>query len=107
MTTGGREPVHEVVWPLAPATAAPTALAARPADLRGKTIGELWDYLFKGEEIFPLLRRALARRFPGIRFVEYGRLGSIHGRDEAELAASLPGLLRAHGCDGVVSAVGA
>lgn len=107
MTASSREPAYDVVWPLAPSAAAPTALAARSPDLSGRTVGELWDYLFRGEEIFPLVRRALERRYPGIRFVEYERLGSIHGRDEAELAATLPGLLRAHGCDLVISAVGA
>ncbi|MBI4247555.1 MAG: hypothetical protein HY614_10265 [Candidatus Rokubacteria bacterium] len=107
MTTPGREPVYDVVWPLAPSAAAPAALAARSRDLAGKTVGELWDYLFKGEEIFPLIRKALAGRYPGIRFVEYETLGTIHGRDEAELAATLPGLLRTHGCDAVISAIGA
>src|ERR671923_1913195 len=107
MTTPDREPVYEVVWPLAPSSAAPTALASRSPDLAGKTIGELWDYLFKGEEIFPLVRRALAARYPRIRFVEYERFGSTHGRDEAELARTLPEQLRKHGCDAVISAVGA
>jgi len=50
---------------------------------------------------------ALAARYPGIRFVEYERLGSTHGRDEAELARTLPEALRKHGCDAVISAVGA
>jgi len=107
MTTADREPVYEVVWPLAPSAAAPTALASRSPDLAGKTIGELWDYLFKGEDIFPLIRRALAQRYPGVRFVDYETLGSTHGRDEAELAATLPARLRKHGCDAVISAVGA
>jgi len=107
MTTSNREPVYEVVWPLAPSAAAFAPLASRAPDLSGKTVGELWDYLFKGEEIFPLIRRALARRYPGIKFVEYETLGTIHGRDEAELAATLPDQLRKHGCDAVISAVGA
>ena len=101
------EPVYDVVWPLAPSTARSTALAPRAADLSGKTVGELWDYLFKGEEMFPLIRKALETRYPGIRFVEFETFGSIHGRDEKELAATLPGLLRKHGCDAVISAVGA
>jgi hypothetical protein len=101
------EPVFEVVWPLAPSAARPGALAVRSGDLSGKTVGELWDYLFKGEEIFPLIRRALQARYPGIRFVEYERFGSIHGRDEAEMARALPEQLRNHGCDAVISAVGA
>jgi hypothetical protein len=101
------EPVYDVVWPLAPSAAPSGVLAARSPQLDGKTVGELWDYLFKGEEIFPLIRRALAARYPGIRFVEYERLGSTHGRDEAELARTLPEALRKHGCDAVISAVGA
>ena len=101
------EPVYDVVWPLAPSAAPSGALAARSPELDGKTVGELWDYLFKGEEIFPLIRRALAARYPSIRFVEYERLGSTHGRDEAELARTLPGELSRHGCDAVISAVGA
>jgi hypothetical protein len=101
------EPVYDVVWPLAPSAAPAGALAARSADLSGKTVGELWDYLFKGEQMFPLIRRALEARYPGIRFVEYERFGSTHGRDEAELARTLPEQLRANGCDAVISAVGA
>ena len=69
MTTAAREPVYEVVWPLAPAATGPAALAARSPDLAGRTIGELCDYLFKGEEIFPLIRRALEARYPGISMV--------------------------------------
>lgn len=107
MTNTEGEAIYDVVWPLAPAAAAPVALAARGGDLAGKTVGELWDYLFKGEEIFPLIRQALQTRYPGIRFVPYDTLGSIQGRDEAELASTLPALLRKHGCDVVISAVGA
>jgi hypothetical protein len=101
------EPVYDVVWPLAPSAAPAGTLAARTPDLSGKTVGELWDYLFKGEQMFPLLRERLAQRYPGIRFVEYERFGSIHGRDEAEMARTLPEQLRTHGCDAVISAVGA
>lgn len=103
----GAEPVYEVVWPLAPRAVAPGTLAPRLPSLAGRTIGELWDYLFRGEELFPLLRQALAARHPGVRFVPYDTFGSIHGRDDAELAATLPAILRAHGCDAVVVAVGA
>jgi len=101
------EPVYDVVWPLAPSAAPAGSLAARSADLGGTTVGELWDYLFKGEEMFPLIRKALTARFPGIRFVEFDVFGSTHGRDEKQLAATLPDQLRRHGCDAVISAVGA
>ncbi len=107
MQTKNAEPEFEVLWPLGKKAVRVKQGAARLPDLSGKTVGELWDYLFKGEEIFPLIRRALERRYPGIRFVEYETLGTIHGRDEAELAATLPDQLRKHGCDAVISAVGA
>ncbi len=107
MTPAPHEPVYEVVWPLAPSAAAPAALAPRAPDLAGRTIGELWDYLFRGEVIFPLVRAALGLRFPGVRFVPYETFGSIHGRNEAELAATLPAQLRGQRCDAVITAVGA
>jgi len=105
MTTA--EPVYDVVWPLAPSAAPAGSLAARSADLSGRTVGELWDYLFKGEQIFPIIRKSLEARYPGIRFVEFEAFGSTHGRDEKELATTLPSQLRQHGCDAVISAVGA
>jgi hypothetical protein len=101
------EPAYAVVWPLAPPAATAGTMAVRPYDLDGKCIGELWDYLFKGEEIFPLIRAALKARYPGVSFVPYDKLGNIHGRDEAELAANLPILLRQHGVDAVIAAIGA
>ena len=101
------EPLYDVVWPLAPSAAPDATLAPRVPDLSGKVVGELWDYLFKGEEIFPQIRRALAQRYPGVRFVGYETFGSIHGRDEKEMAETLPAQLRSHGCDAVISAVGA
>jgi len=107
MTNSEREPVYDVVWPLSPSAAPAASLAARVTDLSGKTVGELWDYLFKGEQIFPQIRSALAARYPGIRFVDYETFGSTHGRDEKQLAETLPAELRKHGCDAVISAVGA
>ena len=106
MTTSG-EPAYDVVWPLGPSAATAGTMAPRPDNLDGKVVGELWDYLFKGEEIFPLIRTSLRARYPDISFVPYDTLGSIHGRDEAELAASLPDQLRAHGVDAVITAIGA
>src|SRR2546425_3329225 len=95
------EPVYDVVWPLAPSAAPAGSLAARSAHLSGNTLGELWDYLFKGEGMFPLIRKALETRYPGIRFVEFETFGSIHGRDEKELAATPPGPPPKHGRDPV------
>ena len=73
------EPVYNVVWPLGPSAYKTRAPEPRIADLNGKTIGELWDYLFRGEDIFPLVRAQLKARFPGIKFVTYDVFGNVHG----------------------------
>ena len=101
------EPVYEVVWPLGRSAYHTRAPNARIADLSGKTIGELWDYLFRGEEIFPIVRAQLSARFPGIKFVNYDVLGNVHGPQQRELVADVPRLLMEHGCDAVISAIGA
>ena len=98
----GRE-IYRVVWPRGVQTAVMTDLAARLDTLEGKTIGQLWDDLFRGDEIFPLLREELARRFPGLRFVDYRVFGSTHGGEEHRTMAELPDKLREHGVDAVIS----
>lgn len=49
------EPTYEVVWPLGKSVYDRVRLASRAPDLRGKTICELWDWRFRGEEVFPIL----------------------------------------------------
>ncbi|MBI2909318.1 MAG: hypothetical protein HYX92_16865 [Chloroflexi bacterium] len=100
------ETSYEVLWPLGKLTYETTPLAHAAQDLRGKTICELWDWVFRGEEIFPTMREMLARRYPGVKFVDYEVFGNTHGPDERERIAKLPERLREHGCDLVVSGVG-
>ena len=98
----GRE-IYRVVWPRGTRTVQATDVAPRLSTLEGKTIGQLWDDLFRGDEIFPLLREELARRFPGLRFVDYRVFGSTHGGEEHRTMAELPDKLREHGVDAVIS----
>lgn len=95
--------IHQVVWPRGRRVVEAAALAPRLPKLDGATIGELWDYLFRGDEIFPLLREELGRRFPGLRFVRYDVFGSTHGGDEHRVLAALPERLRQEGVDAVIS----
>ncbi len=105
-TQNGGSGEYAVVWPRAPRTAKLTQLAGRPESLRGKTIAELWDYIFRGDEIFPILEDELARRFPDTRFVNYKTFGSTHGAEEREVLARLPAMLKEHGVDAVISGMG-
>ncbi|MBI2910082.1 MAG: hypothetical protein HYX92_20770 [Chloroflexi bacterium] len=100
------EPTYEVVWPLGKSVYETVPLASRASSLEGKTICELWDWRFRGEEVFPLLRELLSRRYPGVKFVEYGVFGDTHGPKEREVIARLPQMLREQGCDAVLSGIG-
>ncbi len=96
---------YSVVSPLARLVEDTFTPGAPLPDLRGKVVVELWDWLFRGSEIFPLVREQLRARFPGVRFVEYTAFGNIHrGGDVLEV---LPTFLRAHKADAVISAMGA
>jgi hypothetical protein len=97
---------YQVVWPLGKLAYQNLALKPRIADLNGKTICELSDYSFRGEEIFPVIRAVLKQKYPDIKFVEYTQFGNTHGASEVEVIRTLPTMLKEHGCDGVISGVG-
>ena len=97
---------HRVVWPRAPRVVVPGKLAPRLPTLQGRTIAFLWDSVFRGDEIFPVLEGALRHRFPGARFVGWDAFGSTFGGEEPRTIAELPGRLRQLGVDAVVSGVG-
>jgi hypothetical protein len=95
-----------VVWPRSRRTVEPRALAHRLPTLDGRTIAFLWDSVFRGDEIFPILEEALRRRFPRAAFVGWDVFGSIFGGEEPRTIAALPDRLRLLGVDAVISAVG-
>ncbi len=96
------QPVFDVVWPKSPRGVQRRRSAPRLATLEGARIGFIWDYLFRGEEIFPILERELRVRFPGIEIVGYETFGNVHGSNEAALIEALAGTLDEHGIDAVV-----
>lgn len=98
--------IFEVVWPRGERVAQVGTYAKRFDSLQGKTIGELWDWVFRGDEIFPLIEEELANRYPGIKFVSYKAFGSIHGGNEAEAIIHLSETLKQNKCDAVISGVG-
>jgi hypothetical protein len=101
-----KEVGYEVVWPLGKLAYRMMELKPRISDLNGKTICELSDYGFRGEEIFPIIRQSLRKIYPDIKFVEYNKFPNTHASDEAQVIKNLPELLRGNGCDAVISGVG-
>jgi hypothetical protein len=102
----GHEPTYRVVWPLSPLGVQQHRLAPRLDTLDGKRVAFLWDYLFRGAELFPVLAGELRRRFDGVDIVGYETFGNLHGADEKEKLAALPEELRARHVDAVVSGMG-
>lgn len=103
---GRMEPNYEVVWPRSPLGVQLHRRAERLDTLDGKRIAFLWDYLFRGDELFPVLERELRARFEGIEICGYEQFGNLHGADEKERVGRLPDDLRDRGIDGVVSGMG-
>jgi len=102
MTTR-HDAMERVVWPRGRRTVQARPVAPRLRSLEGRTIGQLWDDLFRGDEIFPILEREIGRRWRGVKFVPYSTFGSTHGADEHRVLAELPARLQELGVDAVIS----
>jgi hypothetical protein len=100
------EPIYDVVWPRSPQGARSRRLVDRLDGLEGKRIAFLWDYLFRGDELFPVLEKELTARFSGLEVVGYAEFGNTHGGDEADMIAGLPDALASRHVDAVVSGMG-
>jgi hypothetical protein len=102
-------PVFDVVSPVGISTIQVKPLAPSLKTLEGKTICELWNYMFYGDVTFPKIEEVMLKRYPGIKFISYKDLPRIHGPDEkAEIAAlkALPDALKKYRCDAVISGNG-
>lgn len=106
MSAVSNDGYYEVLWPRSPRQMKIRALAKRPATLKGKTVAQVWDYLFRGDEIFECLEDGLRKRFPDVRFVSWREFGSTAGKNEREVVASLPKRFKELGVDAVISGMG-
>ena len=103
MTTKSNDGYYEAYWPRGARQQRTRALAPRLTSLEGKTVAQLWDYLFKGDEVFALLEEGLKKKFPGVKFVTWRDFGSTHGGEEKEALAALPARFKELGVDAVIS----
>jgi hypothetical protein len=101
-----KDGIYEVVWPRGKVAVKIVPLAKRLDTLEGKTIGELWNGAYRGNETFPLIREELARRYRGIKFVSWEEFGRMGGPTEDKILADLPSRLRALGCDAAIGGNG-
>ncbi len=106
MKLASEKGIYAAIWPRAKKSVEPIGFAKRLETLQGKTVGILWDWIFRGNEIFPMIEKELTKQYPGLKFVGYEVFGSTHGGEEAETLAALPDKLRKNNCDAVISGLG-
>ncbi len=97
---------YEVYWPRAPRQVSLVPLARRPESLSGKRVAQLWDYLFRGDEIFAILEEELDKRFPNIQWVSWREFGNTHGYEEREVLANFAKKFKALKIDAAISGMG-
>ncbi len=100
------EPIYDVVWPRSPRGIQQRRRAPRLDTLAGKRVAFLWDYLFRGDELFPVLAHELTERFADIEIIDYTEFGNLHGADEKERVGRLGEELKRRHVDAVVSGMG-
>lgn len=96
----------QAVWPGGAPAIELFPPAKRPASLNGKRIAFVWDYLFRGDEIFTILQEAIGGAYPDVTFVGHENFGSTLGANDHKVLSELPAKLAELGVDLVISGVG-
>jgi hypothetical protein len=97
---------YEVLWPRSPRQMKRKTLAPRLPTLNGKTIAQLWDFIFSGDKVFEALEQGIRARYPDVRFVSWREFGNTHGANERQILAALPQRLKELGVDAAISGMG-
>jgi hypothetical protein len=105
MAKKSNDGLYDVVWPCGERKMKQRPLAKRLDTLNGKTIAQLWDFLFAGDEVFAALEEKLRERYPDVKFVSWREFGSTHAVNEKELLASLPQRFKELGVDAAISSM--
>lgn len=74
---------------------------------RSKTVGFVWDFVQRGDEMWEALKPALLEAEPSLRLIDHDAFGNVHGHDEAAVVSALPERLREAGVDLAVVGMGA
>ncbi len=104
--------LYEVVWPSGKLAVKKSDLAPRIKDLNTATIAEVNHNSYRGDEIFPILREELKRRYPNIRIIPFEVIGNFRDQRnfegyEMENYPKLSQMLTEKGIDAVITGIGA
>jgi hypothetical protein len=101
----------EVVSPAGLEVVKRSGSARRLDSLDGKTIGEVWNGVFKGDFTFPIVRKLLEQKYPRLRIIPYTEFPHTPGSDnptqQRERARRIAAMAKEKGCDAVISGNGA
>ncbi len=85
--------------------------APRIGDLNGKTVCEVWNGVFKGDITFPIIRKLLKEKYPGVKIIPYTEFYHLPGSDvpkhQRELAQQIVASAKEKGADALISGNGA
>ena len=103
---------YAVLSPLGEPVVEMISMAPRLNTLEGKTIGEIWNGGFRGDESFPIIEKMLRKRYPTVKLIPYSEfslftIASLHPEQKEETLETLRAELKAKGCDAVITGNGA
>ena len=96
-----------VVWPSSPRHATHIDAVSSIGGLNGKRIAFIWDYRFRGDEMWAMCKQDLAALYPEAEFIDHEVFGDVHGANEVVVMQELGDKLRDLQVDGAVVGVGA
>ena len=101
----------EVVSPTGIEVVKRRGVSPRVADLNGKTVAEVWNGVFKGDQTFPVIRRLLVQKFPSIKIIPFTEFPHMPGGDnpaaQRERAQIVAKIAQEKGAHAVISGNGA
>lgn len=106
-----KDGVYEVVSPLGEPVAKMITMAPRLDGLEGKTICEIWQGAFRGDESFPMIRKMLRERYPTVKVIPYTEsflfnVSSFHPDKKKKTLDALRAYIREKDCDAVITGNG-
>ena len=111
VSVAARDGVYAVVSPLGESFVKTITAAHRLDSLEGKTICEIWNGSFRGDESFPMIRKILRERYPTVKVIPYpesflSTVASFHPDKKQETLDALRAEIRGKGCDAVITGNG-
>jgi hypothetical protein len=101
-----------VINPLGKAIVKKGEKAARLDTLDGKTVCEIWNGMFKGDILFPIINRMLKERYPGVKIIPYSdftepSLSSMAQERQKETLEAIQREVLNKNCDAIITGTGA